>query len=69
MNRWEYLLVELPEPLQREAIAILNKYGAEGWEAYGTTRLESTSTATKKAWTTIHMKRVVTPSESQAVKT
>jgi hypothetical protein len=46
VSAWEYLIVALPEfkPAttargESEAVAMLNKEGAEGWEAIGMTAL------------------------------
>jgi hypothetical protein len=46
MNTWEYLIVSLPqfEPAKAAqghstAVAMLNREGAKGWEAFGMTAL------------------------------
>jgi hypothetical protein len=47
MTTWEYLIVALPEftppsntPGMSDSVTMLNREGAEGWEAVGMTALE-----------------------------
>lgn len=61
MKRYEYMLVELHEPLQTQALVILNSYGGKGWEAYAVTRCEAPAHhgGGARAWSTFHMRREV----------
>lgn len=58
MTVWEYILLELVEPLHASALKMLDHYGAMGWECYAVTRMEDSSGGgVTRAWSTFHMKR------------